>query len=331
MVVTRERGTSADEKPRWWQLTKDDLLARVFFFILGAVLTTMSVAGMWVMLSPRWHQDNLLAAIGYWLFVVFLMIVGVLQMMRCFVSSRSLITSWAEKFGPGPSLDGNGIYLIFLLPALLITFFLRLVGVRGERRPEAPSPQPEDDEVPLSDPPPWRASGGDQGRGDPVRRDATLKAGAAYRQLPEFLARARDRRPGPRPVPSRGWLNDLFGEDDLFVRICCLVVGTPCVLTGCIAVQELLFTRQNTVSFVFLLLAATMFIAYGLLQLIGVVAPVGSRVARLAVRSGPVWLEWNNWAGIVLILLAIPIIVLLRAIGVRGQSLPDPAGRRDPD
>ena len=36
-------------------------------------------------------------------------------------------------------------------------------------------------------------------------------------------------------------------------------------------------------------------------------------------------------AGIVLILLAIPIIVLLRAIGVRGQSLPDPAGRRDPD
>lgn len=113
-----------------YQFTRDDLFVRVLFALfamgiggLGAALC-LSIfylgEAMWILL--------LMIGIGS-----LLICWGCLLLARTFFAPKSRWSKLAEKYHPDTS-DGEGIIIIFVLfflPAVLLTLILRVIGIRG--------------------------------------------------------------------------------------------------------------------------------------------------------------------------------------------------------
>jgi hypothetical protein len=113
-------------------ITKDDLFWRVLFLLLGTGVGSLGIWAFGWLVSSDSNGESVGFLILAWAFAVFFSLWGVLLFVRCWVPSRSTLARLAEKFMPDSADEGALILLIvFALPAVLLTFALRLLGVRG--------------------------------------------------------------------------------------------------------------------------------------------------------------------------------------------------------
>lgn len=140
---------------RWSGLAADDLLIRVFIVTVGILYMAMGGFGLWVLLAQSRGLSNQQPGLSAWIVAVFLLVIGVLQLVRCFLPQYSLLVRAGETFGPQRHpFKGNWLYWIPLGPAVLITLLLRLVGVTGRPLRETnllPQPDPDAESDPFWD------------------------------------------------------------------------------------------------------------------------------------------------------------------------------------
>jgi hypothetical protein len=110
---------------------RDDLVLRVIFGLFGLVFGALGVALVLLpvrdasSLGPSWAI--LLAAV----MSLFLSALAAILLWGCMASPASKISHLARRFDLGPSEESIVIAAIVFLPVILLTVFLRAIGLRG--------------------------------------------------------------------------------------------------------------------------------------------------------------------------------------------------------
>jgi hypothetical protein len=115
-------------------LTRDDLFLRVVSGLAGLL-----IGGLGVVMAVAGASRDFLAWLGWfnlvwWPIALLLIAWGALLLSRCIVPARSRLARLAERWLPDPVGLDEGILLalVFIMPAVLLTLLLRLIGIKGQ-------------------------------------------------------------------------------------------------------------------------------------------------------------------------------------------------------
>ena len=121
-------------------LSKDDLFVRVLFLVLGS---SLAAAGIYGLLWLGGHDMRDQPSWAIWLSACLLSILlgwGLLLAARSFAPRESKVADLAERFFPDAFDESTLLFMaVFCLPALLLTYLLRWLGVQGEPAPDDPN------------------------------------------------------------------------------------------------------------------------------------------------------------------------------------------------
>lgn len=112
-------------------LVRDDLFVRVACFLAGLLFGGLGVAmSAWI---ATHHSSPNVQVVG-WIIAIPFTAWGVLLVSRCALSAQSRLARFVGRYLPdGVGEEGVALILAIYLPAALLTLFLRLLGVRGQR------------------------------------------------------------------------------------------------------------------------------------------------------------------------------------------------------
>jgi len=112
---------------------RDDLFLRVVFFLSGLLFGGLGVV-MLVYASTH-SSTSLLAEVLFWVFGILFTAGGGLMVSRCALSAQSRMARFLDRNLPDAAglEDGALLLIAIYLPAVLLTPFLRFLGLRGQR------------------------------------------------------------------------------------------------------------------------------------------------------------------------------------------------------
>jgi hypothetical protein len=97
------------------------------------------LAGFGAFIVVAWLADSgssICLTVFTWFFALLFVVWGLVLVSRCLVSAQSPFANISEKIFPDAAVDAEGLVVLFVLmlvPAALVTFALRWLGVKGER------------------------------------------------------------------------------------------------------------------------------------------------------------------------------------------------------